>query len=100
MANVQKANLDAARAARHEKSHAPAASAFGICIGTIGAAIIALVLKNAKANCFTLLGPPKTDTWCVTVKAIDANDITYWIIGAILGAVVYGLVYLYYYYVD
>ncbi|WP_142036710.1 hypothetical protein [Arthrobacter sp. SLBN-100] len=79
----------------------PAAAVFAFCIGTLGTGLVALLVAQAKSSCFSgFFSPPRTDAWCATVNALEANDATYWIIGAFLGAIGYGAVYLYYHFVD
>lgn len=91
----------AAAAARHEKSHMPAATVFGVATGAIGTGIVAGFVNQAKSGCMQpLFGPPRTDTWCLYVNAVERNDLTYLFIAAILGAIAYGAVYLYYYFVE
>lgn len=91
----------AAAAARHDKSHMPAATVFGVATGAIGTGIVAALVNQAKNGCIQpLFGPPRTDSWCLYVNALEWNDLTYLFIAAILGAIGYGAVYLYYYFVE
>ncbi|WP_454698235.1 hypothetical protein [Arthrobacter humicola] len=100
-AKLKREAAAAAAEARRDKSHVPAAAVFAFFIGTIGTGLISVMLHQAKAGCFGgIFSPPKTDAWCVTVNALQTNDATYWIIGLVLGAIAYGAVYLYYYFVD
>jgi hypothetical protein len=93
--------MAAAAEARHDKSHMPAAGFFGVATGAVGTGIVAVLVSQAKNGCIQpLFGPPKTDTWCLYVNAMQRNDLTYLFIAAVLGAIGYGAVYLYFYFLE
>lgn len=94
----EKSKREAAKAVRHEKSHVPAAAVFGVATGALGTGIVALLVTQAKTGCIQpLFGPPKTDTWCLYVNAMEGNDLAYLFLAAVLGAIGYAVVYSYVY---